>query len=492
MSLTLPFGEVRRGLCDMKITCFIANQGEHTSKLIAQLRSNVSVNEIYILSKEECTFEGAACIVVDNLTSSNTLRQVAAYVQTEFCLFITDEQQVSLGQYAIDRLLQVAEMSASVLTYADYLEVKDGETKPHPTIDYQLGSVRDDFDFGPLQLYHVAALMEYLEDMEDTQYAAVYGLRLQASRLGKVFHLPELLSTKRESDVRQSGEKQFDYVNPMQRERQLEMEQVCTNHLFYMGAKLTEDEFQPVAFDGDFPVEASVVIPVKNRIKTIKDAVDSVLMQECDFRFNLLVVDNHSADGTKELLDSYDDERLIVITPEATDLGIGGCWNVAAHHEQAGRFLIQLDSDDLYYDNSTIQQVVDKFYEECCGMVIGSYQMCNFKLEEIPPGIIDHAEWTNENGPNNALRINGLGAPRAFFTPIFRSIRIPNTSYGEDYAMGLAISRNYQIGRIYNPIYRCRRWEDNSDASLDIQKQNAHNHYKDTIRTIELIARVRR
>lgn len=477
----------------MKVNCFIANQEkEYTQALINQLQSNDSVNEIYVLAKEACQYDHADCVVVENLTSSQTLRMVASYVTTEFCLFILDEQRISLGQYAVDRLLQVAELTASVMTYADYLEVKDGVSMPHPTTEYQLGSVRDDFNFGPLQLYHVAAIMEYLEDMEETQYAAFYGLRLQASRLGKVFRLPELLSTKHETDLRQSGEKQSDYVNPMQRERQLELEEVCTNHLMYMSAKLAPEEFQPVAFEGEFPVEATVVIPVRNRIRTIKEAVDSVLSQECDFRFNLIVVDNHSTDGTKELLDSYADERLIVVTPEATDLGIGGCWNVAAHHAQAGRFLIQLDSDDLYYDNTTIQQVVDKFYEECCAMVIGSYQMCNFKLEEIPPGIIDHAEWTNENGPNNALRINGLGAPRAFFTPVFRSIRLPNTSYGEDYAIGLAMSRNYQIGRIYNPIYRCRRWEDNSDASLDINKQNAHNYYKDTIRTIELISRIRR
>lgn len=476
-----------------KVNCFIANRGaKPTQQLINQIISNSSVNEVYVLSKEPSIYENATCLVVDNLSSSQTLREIANYINTTYCLFIIGEQQVTLGQYAIDRLQQVAELTASVMIYADYLEVKGEVSTPHPTIDYQLGSLRDDFDFGPLQLYHAAAVSEYLEDIEETTHAAFYGLRLQASRLGKILHLPELLSTKYEADMRQSGEKQFDYVNPANRERQIEMEKVCTNHLMYMGGKLSEEEFKQLAFDGEFPVEATVVIPVRNRIKTIKDAVDSVLSQECDFKFNLIVVDNHSTDGTKELLDSYTDERLIVLTPEARDLGIGGCWNVAAHHEAAGRFLIQLDSDDLYYDNTTIQQVVDKFYEESCAMVIGSYQMCNFKLEEIPPGIIDHAEWTAENGPNNALRINGLGAPRAFYTPVFRNIRIPNTSYGEDYAMGLAISRNYKIGRIYNPIYRCRRWEDNSDASLDVQKQNAHNSYKDTIRTIELIARIRR
>lgn len=292
-----------------------------------------------------------------------------------------------------------------------------------------------------------------------------------------------------ETDTRLSGEKQFDYVSGNARQKQIEMEEACTDHLKKINGFL-QPNFKSVEFDQDFEQEVSVVIPVRNRIKTIKDAVDSVLSQKTSFPFNLIVVDNHSTDGTTELLKSYDDERLIHVIPESTDLGIGGCWNEAVYHDSCGRFAVQLDSDDLYFDEQTLQKVVDKFYEEKCAMVIGSYQMCNFKLEEIPPGLIDHKEWTPENGPNNALRINGLGAPRAFYTPILREIRIPNTSYGEDYAVGLAISRTWKIGRIYDAIYRCRRWEDNSDASLDISRQNAHNAYKDSLRTYELKARL--
>ena len=154
--------------------------------------------------------------------------------------------------------------------------------------------------------------------------------------------------------------------------------------------------------------------------------------------------------------------------------------------EHCGRFAIQLDSDDLYINHHVLQRIVDTFHEHQCAMVIGSYKMVNFKLEEIPPGIIDHKEWTPDNGRNNALRVNGLGAPRAFYTPLLRQIRIPNVSYGEDYATALAISREY---RIYEPLYLCRRWEGNSDADLNIQRVNANNYYKDKIRMIEILAR---
>jgi len=239
-------------------------------------------------------------------------------------------------------------------------------------------------------------------------------------------------------------------------------------------------------------VEASVVIPVRNRALTIEDAVRSVFSQNTDFPFNLIVVDNHSTDGTTEILRKLaeEDARLVHLIPGRNDLGIGGCWTTAVMDPRCGKFAIQLDSDDLYIDDNVVQTVVDCFYAEKCAMVIGSYRMVNFKLEEIPPGIIDHKEWTPDNGPNNALRINGLGAPRAFHTPLLREIRIPNTSYGEDYAVGLRISREYKIGRIYEPLYLCRRWDDNSDAALDVVKMNNHNLYKDRLRTIELLARI--
>ena len=377
------------------------------------------------------------------------------------------------------------------MVYADYNEIKEGKTTNHPVNDYQQGSLRDDFNFGPVLLFRKDVLQAYLtETNEPWEYAGFYALRLLASRMGELVHIPEYLFTIRETDTRRSGEKLFDYVRASARARQIEMEAACTAHLKKIGAFLAPG-FREVSFSGSFPVEATVVIPVRNREKTIRDAVDSVLKQQTTFPFNLIVVDNHSTDQTTALLRQYTDNRLIHLIPERTDLGIGGCWNEAVFHAECGRFAVQLDSDDLYADPFTLQRVIDKFHEEKCAMVIGSYQMCDFMLNPIPPGLIDHKEWSPDNGPNNALRINGLGAPRAFYTPVIREVRLPNTSYGEDYAVGLAISRTWKIGRIYEPIYLCRRWEDNSDASLDVVKVNAHDAYKDKLRTIELTARIR-
>jgi hypothetical protein len=476
----------------MKASCFLAWTGqEQTQNIIHQLRQCPQVTSIFVLAPQLVQLEGANSLLVDNLSSARTMKVIARHAASEYSLLLLNGKQLTIGQFGVERMLQLAENSDAALLYADYYEEKEGMLTANPVIAYQEGSLRDDFNFGPAQLYRTDVLKTFETAVTaDWQYAGYYALRLLASRMGEILRIPELLFTMTETDTRLSGEKQFDYVKSSARERQLEMEQACTVHLQKTGAFL-KPNFQAVQFDEGFPVEATVVIPVRNRIKTIRDAVDSVLNQQCKFSFNLLVVDNHSTDGTTELLQSYSDERLIHLVPARKDLGIGGCWNEAVFHPLCGRFVIQLDSDDLYSDESTIQQVVDKFHEEQCAMVIGSYQMCNFNLEEIPPGIIDHREWTPENGPNNALRINGLGAPRAFYTPIFRNIRIPNTSYGEDYAMGLAISRTWKIGRIYKPVYRCRRWEDNSDASLDIAKLNAHNLYKDALRTFELKARIR-
>ena len=304
-------------------------------------------------------------------------------------------------------------------------------------------------------------------------------------------HINEYLYSEVEQDTRRSGEKIFDYVDPKNRAGQIEMEQACTEHLKEIGGYLAPD-FEKIEFDkGRFEYEASVIIPVRNRIRTIRDAIKSVLMQKTDFKFNLIIIDNHSTDGTTEAIDEFStDERLIHIVPTRNDLGIGGCWNVGAHHPKCGKFAVQLDSDDVYSDENTLQTIVNAFYEQNCAMVVGTYMMTDFEMQMIPPGIIDHREWTPDNGRNNALRINGLGAPRAFYTPVLREINVPNTSYGEDYALGLMFSRRYQIGRVYNVVYHCRRWDDNSDASLDIVKMNAHNLYKDRIRTWELQARV--
>ena len=321
----------------------------------------------------------------------------------------------------------------------------------------------------------------------------MYDLRLFLSREGHLFHLNEYLYTEEERDLRASGEKQFDYVNPRNREVQIEMEQACTDHLRMVNALVDTSLCHDVDFaEQEFDVEASVIIPVFNREKTIKDAVESALSQKASFKYNVIVVDNHSTDGTSEILSSLlssHGDTLHVIVPERTDLGIGGCWNEAIQSAFCGRFAVQLDSDDLYSSPKTLQTVVDAFHEQKAAMVIGSYRMCDFELNTLPPGLIDHQEWTDENGPNNALRINGLGAPRAFFTPLLRQVGFPNTSYGEDYALGLMFSRRYRIGRIFSELYLCRRWGGNSDAALSVEKVNANNLYKDRLRTMELHAR---
>jgi len=474
-----------------KTDCFIAYSGqEETQKLVSELKTNALVNNVFVISPEKALFQHCETLVVEHPLSSETMRIIAQKVSADFAFLALRKTSLEVGQFALERLVQVAENTGAAMVYADYREVKNAKETAHPVIDYQKGSLRDDFNFGPVQFFRSDVLKSFSE--ENLQSGGYYALRLHASRLGELVRIPEFLFTMVEADTRESGEKQFDYVNTSAREKQIEMEKACTNHLKKIGAFLAPP-FKEVDFsESDFPVEASVIIPVRNRARTIKDAVESVLMQKTDFWFNLIVVDNYSTDGTTEILEKYAKEGMLIhLVPERKDLGIGGCWNEGIFHENCGRFAVQLDSDDLYASENTLQILVDKFYEEKCAMVIGSYQMTNFKLEEILPGLIDHKEWTPDNGPNNALRINGLGAPRAFYTPVLRKIKVPNVSYGEDYAVGLAISRKYKIGRIYEPVYLCRRWEDNTDASLDIGKQNAHNVYKDRIRTIELMARMK-
>ena len=473
------------------IDCFITNCGkEETQKTIAQLKESGAVGSVYVFSATPVDFENAETIISESPFSIESIKTIALKITANYALLALRNTKLGIGQFGMERLLSLAESSLASMMYCDYQEIKKDVRQNHPLINYQQGSLRDDFNFGPIQLFRKQILKAFSSEIKaNWKHAGFYSLRLLASRLGDIGHIPEHLFSMEESDTRASGEKQFDYVNANVRKKQIEMEQACTDHLQKIGAFLKPD-FKEVEFSHDFPIEATVVIPVYNRIKTIQNAVDSVLAQQTSFPFNLIVVDNHSTDGTKELLESYNDKRLIHHIPKRFDLGIGGCWNEAIFHAECGQFAVQLDSDDLYFDESTLQKVVDKFHEEKCAMVIGSYQMCNFNLEEIPPGLIDHKEWTPDNGPNNALRINGLGAPRAFYTPILREVRIPNTSYGEDYAVGLAISRNWKIGRIYEAIYRCRRWEGNSDAALDIAKENAHNTYKDSLRTFELKARL--
>lgn len=476
------------------VDCFFVCSDEESSQhLINQLKESDLVGKVYVLAKNQVNLTNCEQILTEENCSCTTIRQIAKLIRSDYALLALGDAKFELGQGAIERLLQVAENTDAPMVYADYFERTDSHPFPHPVIDYQLGSLRDDFNFGPVRFYRAEVLKAFrYEYYEMLKYAGAYALRLRASRMGELVHIPECLFTVFETDTRTSAEKQYDYLKISAHERQLEMEQVCTAHLRDIGALLLAP-FPETILSAPFEVEASVIIPVRNRERTIRDAIVSVLIQKTTFNFNLIVVDNYSNDGTTEILSEYASwGKLIHIIPERKDLGIGGCWNEAIFHTACGKFSVQLDSDDLYFDENTLQIIVDKFYEENCAMVIGSYRMTNFNLEEIPPGVVDHREWTDENGPNNALRINGLGAPRAFYTPVIREIRVPNVSYGEDYALGLAISGKYKIGRIYQPVYLCRRWEDNTDASLDVTKQNANNLYKDRIRTFELHSRIQR
>ena len=462
-----------------KITCFVPYIDEsQAGKTLSALRNSQLVDKVVCLDQP--------------VFKSETIRHIAAESKADYALVYTKTTTLELGYMALERLLQIAQDTEAGLVYADHYQVKGGELVKAPVIDYQKGSLRDDFDFGSVLFFDAAALKESVQRMTETyQHAGLYDLRLKLSQLYALVHANEYLYSEVEEDNRKSGEKQFDYVDPRNRDRQIEMEKACTQHLKEIGGYL-EPHFKDIDFNqGEFEVEASVIIPVRNREATIGAAIESVLKQQTKFKFNLIVIDNHSTDGTTEAIDAFKaDGRVVHLVPERNDLGIGGCWNYGVNSTHCGKFAVQLDSDDLYKDEHTLQTIVDAFYEQKCAMVIGSYMMTDFDLNELPPGVIDHKEWTPDNGRNNALRINGLGAPRAFYTPVLRSIGLPNTSYGEDYAMGLNISRHYQIGRIYDVLYLCRRWGGNSDAALSIEKVNANNLYKDRIRTWELEARI--
>ena len=488
---------MRRG-----IDCFIAYADKETTQLmVLQLQKEILVNKIYVMmtGDEECQVDGCEVMRIDHLQSASTVRKIAEVATAPLVLVCTKQTPITLGYQAVKRMADTANGIGAFMVYADRYVVKNGETITSPTIDFYEGSVRDDFDFGSLLVYSAASLREYAQQNAQADYIYsgwydlhLYGLRTWGAE--SLFHLREYLYTEEEMDLRKSGEKQFDYVDPRNRAVQIEREQVCTHHLKEIGAYINSDAIAEVAVDSaDFDVEATVIIPVRNRVKTIEDAVKSALSQKTSFSFNVMVVDNLSTDGTTEVMKRLTaaDERVLHIIPERKDLGIGGCWGLAFNDPRCGRFAVQLDSDDLYSGPDTLQRIVDKFYEERCGMVIGAYRMCNFQLETLPPGLIDHREWTDENGRNNALRINGLGAPRAFFTPLLRHIGMPNTSYGEDYALGLAFSRRYKMGRIYDELYLCRRWEGNSDAALTPEQINRNNTYKDSLRTMEIRNRKR-
>lgn len=479
----------------MKINCFIPFQSSRqVENTIASLRASAIINNIYLLTDNNCSeqINGCQVIAIDSLRSTATIKKISEKADTDYTLIYTKPDELRLGMFALERMLQIANDSGAGLVYADHYQASGEEKKNSPVITYQKGSLRDDFNFGSVLVYKTEELKKAVAKMHaNYKFAGIYDLRLKVSQEADLVHINEYLYTEVENDTRKSGEKVFDYVDPKNREVQIEMELACTDHLKQVGGYLAP-EFKKVEFNkSDFEYEASVIIPVRNRIRTISDAIKSVLSQKTNFKFNLIVVDNYSTDGTTEAIDAFaSDERLVHIIPQNKELGIGGCWNAGVADAKCGKFAVQLDSDDVYSDENTLQKIVDAFYEQNCAMVVGTYMLTDFDMNMIPPGIIDHKEWTPDNGRNNALRINGLGAPRAFYTPLLREIKVPNTSYGEDYALGLYFSREYQIGRIYDVLYLCRRWDDNSDASLDVVKMNAHNTYKDRIRTWELEARI--
>ncbi|MDE5661768.1 MAG: glycosyltransferase family 2 protein [Muribaculaceae bacterium] len=476
------------------IHCFLPYIDEAQVKgTVEALKESTLVTKITLLASDNAAQACLGCDIayIDSLNSSDTMVKIAEAAQAEFILLYTKQNTLVPGYFALDRFAKIAQDSKAGMLYADSYTVVEGKKSNAPVIDYQFGSLRDDFNFGSVLFFNTADFKKAAAGI-DVRYkaAGLYDLRLRLSRIAPIVHINEYLYSDVTLDNRRSGEKIFDYVDPKNRGVQIEMEQACTAHLKAIGGYL-EPVFEPIEFNrGEFKNEASVIIPVRNRVRTIRDAIRSVLSQKTDFPFNLIIIDNHSTDGTTEAIGEFaSDPRVIHIIPERDDLGIGGCWNVGANHPEAGKFCVQLDSDDVYADENTLTKMVKAFYDNNSAMVVGTYMLTDIDMNMIPPGVIDHKEWTPENGRNNALRINGLGAPRAFYTPMLREIHVPNTSYGEDYALGLAFSRHHQIGRVYDVVYFCRRWEDNSDAALDINKMNANNLYKDRIRTWELEAR---
>lgn len=477
------------------IHCFLPYLDEaQVRATVEALKASALVTKITLLATEANAEACLGCDIlhIDTLTSSETMRKLAEVAAADFMLLYTKQNTLVPGYFAPDRFAKIARDSHAGMVYSDYYTVVEGKKSNAPVIDYQFGSLRDDFNFGSVLFFNTADFKAAAAGI-DAKYTAagLYDLRLRLSRIAPIVHINEYLYSDVTLDNRKSGEKIFDYVDPKNRGVQIEMEQACTAHLKAIDGYLAP-EFEPIEFNrGEFEYEASVIIPVRNRVRTIRDAIRSVLSQKTDFPYNLIIIDNHSTDGTSEAIEEFvSDPRVIHIIPERDDLGIGGCWNVGANHPKAGKFCVQLDSDDVYADENTLTKMVKAFYDNNSAMVVGTYMLTDIDMNMIPPGVIDHKEWTPENGRNNALRINGLGAPRAFYTPMLREIHVPNTSYGEDYALGLAFSRHHQIGRVYDVVYLCRRWEDNSDAALDVNKMNANNLYKDRIRTWELEARV--
>ena len=478
-----------------KITAVIISFDDSiTKEIIVGFNENELVSDFIIVCRNQ-TLDYKNLIISNDLFSGETIKQIIDKVTTRYLLFIIGSVPFSIDDTSLNKYLNQINNTEAGLLYSDFYELKDGQKILHPLIEYQSGSIRDDFDFGFCYLIDVNLIKEKISDQHsyknNHKYSGLYDLRLLISTKAKVLHIPEPLYYVSVIDEITASEKMFEYVDPKNRQVHVEMEEIATNHLKNINALIHHSNKKSIEFKENFAFEASVIIPVKNRVNTVASAIESALNQNTDFKFNVIVIDNHSTDGTTEAIKKISavNNNLIHLIPERLDLGIGGCWNEAIFNPGCGKFAVQLDSDDLYSDENTLQKIVNKFYHDKCAMVIGSYKLTDFNLNEIPPGLIDHKEWTNENGHNNALRINGLGAPRAFYTPIIREVKFPNVSYGEDYAVALEISRKYKVGRIYEPLYLCRRWEGNTDASLPIEKQNVNNIYKDSLRTKEIILR---
>jgi hypothetical protein len=465
--------------------------------MLKQFIDSLLVENVFIIHDGDFSGAYSKCEAIKStsLTSGKTLNQIISKIKTKYFLLITQIHKIDFSLSSLERMIDIAERTGAGLVYSDFHEDNGSQHCEHPVIDYQLGSIRDGFNFGPVLLFLTYAAKKSLiryGKIENVDWAGLYDLRLKVSIDYRLFHIQEYLYSKVNSDIKSSDEKLFDYVDPRNRKVQQEMEKVATKHLKRIGAYLKPKFYSIPKHTFSFPTKVSVVIPVRNRVATITEALKSVLEQRTSFSFNCIVIDNHSTDGTTKVLEEFvvRNPEVKHLIPQRTNLGIGGCWNEAIYSEYCGRYAVQLDSDDIYSEQDTLQKIVDQFHQSNFAMVIGSYRLVNMKLEEIPPGIIDHKEWTPQNGRNNALRINGLGAPRAFNTALLREIGgFPNVSYGEDYAVALALSRRYQIGRVYEPIYLCRRWEGNTDTALSIDQVNRNDFYKDKIRTIEILAR---
>ncbi len=466
---------------------------EENSKNVNQLISASGIiSGVYFFESSKSQIVDHNFLNFNNLFESSSLIRLIEKTKEDFLLTVVDSSEISFEKETFAKFKNSALKNTAGLVYSDHFSQKSGVKKMMPKIDHQFGSVRDNFDFGKLVLIRRDILEKSLTYFNDLKYSAFYNLWLTALEVSDIFHITEFLYTAKEKEEDVKYEKHFSYVDPEFEEEQKELEKVVSAYLERINAKLPPKS-KAVKFSEEFKTEASIIIPVKNRVKTIDDAINSALSQKTNFHFNIIVVDNHSDDGTTQAIKSFaeSDSKIIHIIPREKNYGIGGCWRIAVHSHHCGKFAVQLDSDDLYKDENTLQKIVSKFYEDKCGMVIGSYLLTDFKLKEIPPGIISHNEWTEENGKNNALRVNGFGAPRAFYTPLLRKAEIPDVSYGEDYAVCLQLSREFKTGRIFEPIYICRRWEGNTDSSLSIEKENKNNFFKDSLRTEEIEERIK-